>query len=271
MTKLRKTNYHTHTMRCNHAVGLDEDYVKSALRAGYTELGFSEHGPWNYASGYVSHMRLSPESTDEYLQSIRALAQKYKDEITIKIGLESEYFPEHMSWLRELVAQKQIDYVLFGNHFYPDDETGPYYGNGTTNVAMLRSYHDSALKGMQDPLYAYFAHPDLFMRSYPKFDENARSVSRSICQAAKQLGVLLEYNLAGALYNRENGVECYPHRSFWEIAAEEGCTAILGVDAHDNDHLEDESYREEGLALLKELGIPVTDTISFLTDVDSDK
>lgn len=271
MTKPRKTNYHTHTMRCNHAVGLDEDYVKSALRAGYTELGFSEHGPWNYASGYHSHMRIAPETTGEYLESVRSLAEKYRGEISIKVGLESEYFPEYMGWLRELAAREQIDYVLFGNHFYPDDEHGPYYGSGTTSLAMLRSYHDSALQGMQDPLYAYFAHPDLFMRSYPKFDENARSVSRSLCQAAKQLGVLLEYNLAGALYNRENGIDGYPHRGFWEIAAEEGCTAIIGVDAHDNDHLEDERCRREGIAFLAELGIPVTDEIPFLTAVQKEK
>ena len=36
-----KTNYHTHTTRCMHATGSDEDYVLSAIKGGYQELGFS--------------------------------------------------------------------------------------------------------------------------------------------------------------------------------------------------------------------------------------
>lgn len=38
-----KTNYHTHTTRCMHAVGDDEDYVRSAIKGGFQELGFSDH------------------------------------------------------------------------------------------------------------------------------------------------------------------------------------------------------------------------------------
>ena len=43
-----KTNYHTHTTRCMHATGSDEDYVLSAIKGGYQELGFSDHTPWKY-------------------------------------------------------------------------------------------------------------------------------------------------------------------------------------------------------------------------------
>ena len=43
-----KTNYHTHTTRCMHAVGDDEDYVRSAIKGGFQELGFSDHGPVSY-------------------------------------------------------------------------------------------------------------------------------------------------------------------------------------------------------------------------------
>ena len=43
-----KTNYHTHTTRCMHATGDDEDYVLSAIKGGYRILGFSDHTPWKY-------------------------------------------------------------------------------------------------------------------------------------------------------------------------------------------------------------------------------
>lgn len=43
-----KTNYHTHTTRCMHAVGSDEEYVLSAIKGGFQILGFSDHTPWKY-------------------------------------------------------------------------------------------------------------------------------------------------------------------------------------------------------------------------------
>lgn len=38
-------NFHTHTYRCHHAKGTDRDYVEAAIKAGYTEIGFSDHVP----------------------------------------------------------------------------------------------------------------------------------------------------------------------------------------------------------------------------------
>ena len=38
-------NYHTHTHRCNHAIGREEDYVKEALKAGLKILGCDAHSP----------------------------------------------------------------------------------------------------------------------------------------------------------------------------------------------------------------------------------
>ena len=45
-------NYHTHTARCHHAMGTDEDYVQIAIQEGYTTLGFSDHACWHYPSGF---------------------------------------------------------------------------------------------------------------------------------------------------------------------------------------------------------------------------
>ena len=47
---MMKTNFHTHTARCGHASGRDEEYVQSAIRGGYQVLGFADHSPWQFAS-----------------------------------------------------------------------------------------------------------------------------------------------------------------------------------------------------------------------------
>ena len=80
-------NYHTHTYRCKHAIGKEEDYIKNAIKAGYTELGFSDHAPWHYESSFHPTMRMEEDEIEGYVQTIRALKEKYEDQISIKIGL----------------------------------------------------------------------------------------------------------------------------------------------------------------------------------------
>lgn len=125
-----------------------------------------------------------PEDLPEYIESIHALKEKYRNQISIKIGLEYEYFPEYIHWLKEIIKEYRLDYILFGNHHYHTDEKFPYFGHHTTNRDMLDLYEESTIEGMESGLFAYLAHPDLFMRSYPEFDKHCISVSRHICRAA---------------------------------------------------------------------------------------
>ena len=259
-----KTNYHTHTTRCKHAIGRDEEYVISAIKGGYEELGFSDHSPWNYKTpGFKGSIRMGKEELMGYLDSIRTLKEKYKDYISIKIGLECEYFEEYMPWLVDTINREKLDYIIFGNHYYKSDEKGCYFGAVNDDVSLLYTYRDETLKGMETGLYSYLAHADLFMRGYKRFDAHCEDISISICQRAKELNLPVEYNLAGAAYNKRNGVMNYPHRDFWKVASQVGCKAIIGVDAHDYRDLEDDTLREEGIEFLDSLNLEVVDRISF--------
>ena len=101
---LSDCNYHTHTFRCMHAVGEDEEYVLRAIEAGYKEIGFSDHSPWPYKSDFVSGMRMPVDEMEDYICSIRRLREKYADKISVKIGFECEFFREYIPWLRETEA-----------------------------------------------------------------------------------------------------------------------------------------------------------------------
>ena len=73
---MMKANYHTHTARCGHAEGTDEEYVLAAIERGFDELGFSDHVPWPYKNGYVHPtVRMHISQMPEYLASVRALAE----------------------------------------------------------------------------------------------------------------------------------------------------------------------------------------------------
>ena len=154
-----KTNYHTHTTRCMHATGDDEDYVLSAIKGGYRILGFSDHTPWKYRTDYVADMRMLPEELPGYVESLKTLREKYHDRIDIRIGLECEYFPQYIHWLKEQTKKYQLDYIIFGNHHYHTDEKFPYFGHHTDSRDMLELYEESAIEGMESGLFSCLAHP----------------------------------------------------------------------------------------------------------------
>lgn len=259
---MNKTNYHTHTARCFHAEGRDEEYVRAAIRAGFELLGFSDHGAVPFDGGYVSPMRMSMEEADGYIGSVRALADRYQGEIKIHCGMEYEYFPEHLALYSDLLSSGKLDYIILGNHFDLDERRGMYFAE-CTGPEHIRRYVDTALAGLQTGLFSCLAHPDLFLYGYPRFDAEARQASRDLCAGARSMGVPLEYNLLG-LEKQAEGVPGlgYPHIAFWEIAAEEGCTAIIGVDAHRPEALLEYGY-EEACAMLDSLGIRRVSTLSF--------
>ena len=47
-------NYHTHTPRCHHATGNEEDYVLRAIENGLQIFGFSDHVPMPFPDGHQS-------------------------------------------------------------------------------------------------------------------------------------------------------------------------------------------------------------------------
>lgn len=258
---MRKTNYHMHTKRCMHASGSDEEYVLAAIQGGYEEIGFSDHCPWKYDSDFVAHMRMPLSKFDEYYQSIATLREKYKDQIRIKIGLECEYFPKYMKWLEDFKQEKGLDYIIFGNHYYKTDEKRIYFGTECEYDHMLKAYIDEAIQGMETGLYAYLAHPDLFMHGRRNFDELAIEESYRLCEAAKRLHMPLEYNLNGASYNDVMNVTHYPHPKFWEIAAQVGNDVIIGVDAHEPKAMINDQYRDEAIDYLTSLRMHIIDTL----------
>ena len=234
-----KANYHTHTSRCGHAEGTDEQYVKAAVSQGYDVLGFADHVPWPYKSGFVHHgVRMPVTQLDEYLSSVRRLKKQYAGKIEILAGFECGYFPEYMNWLAEMKEEKQLDYLIFGNHYDTTDEGGMYFGQ-TRTAAQLKRYVDSAVKGVETGLFSYLAHPDLFMRRYGRFDADCRAAAKDLCQVCKENNLPMEYNLHDRYVSYTSRHTGYPHPDFFEIVQSYGVDVIIGVDAHEPEEIGD--------------------------------
>lgn len=232
---LVKKNYHTHTSRCGHAYGLDREYVIEAIENDYTHLGFTDHVilPDIEQKG----IRGSFELLDDYINSIKELANFYKDKIEIKVGFEAEYYDRYVDYYKDLLESGKIDYLILGQHCYFDEESHQlvFYNSKHYDLKMLEAYKNDLIKGMDSGLFSMVAHPDLYMAGYDKWDENAIRVAHEICQAAIRNDLPLEINLGGARYfrNKTHIPSGYPFDAFWEIVAlYPNVKVTIGVDAH---------------------------------------
>lgn len=239
--KIRLTNYHSHTTRCMHAVGTEEEYVLQAIKSGFECLGFAEHTAWPYQTDFVSGMRMHITQLEDYVSTIRSLREKYKDQIRIFLALECEAFPEFYPWLTETKEKYDLDYLILGNHYDTnDDNGGPYFGRCETPYGVER-YAQTTIAGMETGMFSYLAHPDIFLHRYRSFDEHAEKACRQICETAKRLDMPIEYNLLGhsrSEISRSKGYVGYCSPEFWDIAKEYGNRCIIGVDAHSPQQLD---------------------------------
>ena len=60
-------NYHTHTYRCNHATGTEEEYINNAIALGFKELGFSDHAPFAFEDGVEAGYRVPTKLAKDYI------------------------------------------------------------------------------------------------------------------------------------------------------------------------------------------------------------
>lgn len=263
-----RTNYHTHTTRCKHAVGSEREYIDAAVAARYDLLGFSDHSPWPFPDGFVSPIRMPIGELENYLASIRVLAREYVGAIEIKVGLECEYFPDYMYWLEARLTdtrfESRADYAIMGHHFDTNEINGAYFG-GSADLSKAERYVKQVTAGMHTGLFACVAHPDLFLQRHSVFGREAADLSREICRASRETAVPLEYNLYGLRKQAcpEKPIMLgYPNNPFWRVAAEEGCMTIVGVDAHDPAHLADPELGMLARTYLTNLGVNVIDTLN---------
>lgn len=248
-------NYHTHTPRCNHAVGPERDYIGRALEGGLQELGFSDHTPYFFDQpDYYSSFRMRPEQLPDYVETLLALRAEYGDRIRLFIGLEAEYYPRLFPRLLDYLRQFPLDYLILGQHALYNETEGVYSTRPTDDEKLLDQYRGQTLEALETGLFSYFAHPDLFhFTGDPKaYDRHVRA----ICRKAMELSIPLEFNLLGFSEGKH-----YPDPAFWRIVGEEGCPVVLGSDAHAPADTWDPALIARGEALLADWGIRPVDRV----------
>jgi histidinol-phosphatase (PHP family) len=253
-------NFHTHTSRCHHATGADRDYVISAIENGYDEIGFSDHAPYIFPEGHHSGFRMELEKAQEYVDSVHALQKEFKDQITIRLGFETEYYPALIEREIEFLKSFKYDYIILGQH-YVDNEYEPYAkysGAETKSVEILDKYINQLLAGAKSGYFTYVCHPDLINF---KGDEGVYLAKmQAMIEELYKINIPLEFNFLGFTDKRQ-----YPNKKVWQMIAEIGNRVVIGLDAHQPQVYGDTENLALAKAYLKDLGITPLEEIDLIS------
>ena len=260
-----KSNFHTHTYRCKHAGGTEQDLVHCALLSQMTHLGFSEHAP--YPDNRFG-LRMDYSELVDYRDTIKALQKQYQDQLTIHLGLEIEYDPSQKDYYRFLKEDLGIEYLALGQHIYVSPASHDHF----VNVYSLKTTHQyveyahTVCEAIKTGFFSSVAHPDVIFINDLPWDENCEKACDLIIDCAKEQQIILEFNANGI--RRGLNTYCdgerypYPHQRFWEKVSAANIPVLISSDCHHPSQLWDD-VMEEAYHLAGTWHLNLVQTLSF--------
>jgi histidinol-phosphatase (PHP family) len=218
-------DYHMHSILSD---GKDtyEEMIRVAIAKGLDEIGFSEHvclKPIEWAIRLVD----IPVMTEQILD----LKLKYKDEITIRYGIEMDYFPGYEKELKELIESVPVDYVIGSVHFIGDwnfDADESLYGKWT-NDQLYTNYFELIQQATVSGLFDIIGHLDIIkkFRVYP--ESNQDKLFEDTIRLIKKHDLVVELNTGGI--DRPCS-EYFPGPKLLEMCYRHNVPVTLSSDAH---------------------------------------
>ncbi|MFB9324954.1 histidinol-phosphatase HisJ [Paenibacillus aurantiacus] len=250
-----KIDYHTHHVRCGHAVGTLEEYVKRGIEIGLDQLGLSDHMPLLHVdpATYYPEMAMPMEELPRYVEEAFGLKEKYKGQIDVRVGLEGDYIEGCEEQIERIIRAYPWDYVIGSVHFLGtwdiSDFRQTHEWEGRDRMAVYAQYYDAVQKACATGFYDYIGHIDVIKRFGFKPEGDVTPLEDAALEAVRAHGLAIELNASGL---RMPVAEMFPSRRMLSKALELGIPLTIGSDAHQPERLG--QYLEEARALLKEAG-----------------
>ncbi len=228
---------HTHTARCGHAGGRDEEYLEAAMTRGLDAIAVTDHAPfyWLPREEHDPTLAMAPEELPRYVDAVLALKERYAGRIEVLLGLEADYVAGGEETLATLLAKYPFDVVLGSVHWLDGwwvdaPRSVARYRRGPGEVDRIwAGYAEQLLRAARSGLFDVLAHLDLpkkfgFFPSEPFAGRQAEVVA-TIAAA----GVAVELSSAG---RRKPVGQDYPGDALVRELAGAGVPFALSSDAH---------------------------------------
>lgn len=248
-------NLHTHSIYCDGKDTIDE-MVQTAIDKGFQILGFSGHG-YNLPIDTVS---MNDENQKKYMEAVLNAKTKYKDQITIYLGIEEDL-------IGRVFSHDEMDYIIGSVHFVPYKDTYiavdeseetfltalDYYGSF---IEYAKAYYKEVKQlGYRDEV-DIIGHLDLLM----KYNENEKYFSFSDPEYLKivydcvdvliENSKIIEVN-TGAIARGYRSLP-YPYKNILEYIHLKDGMICLNSDCHNRKDLD--IYFKESLEYILECG-----------------
>lgn len=223
-------DYHIHTKLCGHATGEMEQYVERAIAIGLNEIGFSDHLPFVDFEQPGFAMTLS--QLPLYVQKVYELRKKFPN-ITIRLGIEVDFFPHLERKIAELLAQYQFDYVYGSVHFIDNWSFDSPYALPEWNLADVDSVYEQYIgllhQAAGSGLFDIIAHCDLVKIHGFRPTRDIIPQWESLIKFFKETGLATEINTSGL---RKPVGEIYPSEEILKLINKYEIPIVFGSDAH---------------------------------------
>ena len=256
-------DYHVHTDYSDDSTYLMEDVVKDGIKKGLSEICFTDHVDygikydWDDPRAFQTRdsMCFANVNYPEYTKEIAELKEKYKNQITLKMGLEFGIQTHTIQQYQKLFSQYPFDFIILSIHQVENQEFWTQdIQKGKTQLEYNLGYYQELLdviKVYKD--YSVLGHLDLITR----YDLEGtldfayiKDIVREILEIVIKDGKGIEINTS---YHRYGLKDMTPSRDILKLYKELGGKIItIGSDSHKPEHLG--AYIEEAKEELKKLG-----------------
>ncbi|RYD74883.1 MAG: histidinol-phosphatase HisJ family protein [Verrucomicrobiaceae bacterium] len=225
------TDYHVHTPLCRHSTGWPVEFAARAVELGFQEIGFADHNPMPEA---FDDWRMLREELPRYLEAVEEARAQFP-QLTIRLGLECDFFPGRESWIEELAGMAEWDFLIGSVHYLPEgwEVDHPKYisrHQGGNVEELWTSYWRTYEQCIRSRLFDFVAHPDLPKKFGFRPEGDLWRYYESAIAALVESDVAFEINTAGL---RKECRELYPAQEFLTMACAAGVPLLINSDAHD--------------------------------------
>lgn len=219
-------DYHMHT-RLTDGTLEPVDYARVALSRGIDEIGCSDHAPLGDRD---TDWTMKLADLDTYVGWVRD-AQRQFPQLSIKLGLEVDFFPGREGWIRELAARHPWDFFLGSVHFvgdFPVDRSAADWKDQDV-PQRWQQYFELWEQAARSKLFDSLAHPDLPKKFGYRPAGDRTATYQRVLRAVKAADGAIEVSTAGL---RKPCREIYPAEDFLRIARQLDIPITFGSDAH---------------------------------------
>ncbi|WP_274363856.1 histidinol-phosphatase [Paenibacillus thermotolerans] len=238
-----KFDLHTHHERCGHAKGSIEDYILSAIDKGLSVIGISDHSPFfGHPDDHpFPNIAMAAGEFPFYIEEVLRLKEKYKDRIEVLLGVESDFFPEHLDRYKRIYAKYPFDYIIGSVH--QSGGVSIFNKRRWNNldereqIAAKETYFEQIAESAKSGMFDILGHIDAMKANYPAFSDLQTDAVEDTLKVIGECDMAIEINTSGK--TKEVG-GWYPSDSILELALHYNVSVTFGSDAHTLDRVGDE-------------------------------